>query len=57
MDNKSSIIGFVIYFWIFQISAFLNLPSFIQNFIQNLTGFIVSSSSAASTRCPLRTAS
>ena len=23
MDNKSSIIGFVIYFWIFQISAFL----------------------------------
>ena len=28
MDNKSSIIGFVIYFWIFQISAFLMMRLF-----------------------------
>jgi hypothetical protein len=28
MDNKSTVIGFVIYFWVFQISAFVMLRLF-----------------------------
>ncbi len=28
MENKSSVIGFVIYFWVFQISAFVMLRLF-----------------------------